>query len=332
MMDAILNYRLGRYLMMSLETKFLIPGMQIAQSIMTPSGQLFLKPGATLKLEHIKLFSLWGIASVNVVLPARFNPARLDSLLPYQETFESVVTAFERVWMLTEYAVNEFRELSGVCIELMIDMDGVVNHLSQLRAYNEYTFLHSLNVAIISGLIGREIGYTGAALKDLILAGLLHDIGKIRIPPEIINKPGKLTVDEMDVVKKHSLHGYELLNELEHIAYETKMGILQHHERLDGSGYPFGLRKNRISLFARIVAIADMYDAMTSERVYRRRMSPCSAVETILGDMHHKLDPNICIVFLKKIRDYFTGKSDLFNNGPDTSHSIPGQSVATDCH
>lgn len=230
----------------------------------------------------------------------------LDWLRLQQETIELVAAAFETLCFYKETPIAECKELVGQYTELMLDVSGVANHLSELRAYNEYTFRHSLNVAIISGLIGKWLGYTGRMLKDLILTGLLHDIGKTLVPLAIINTPGKITAKQMDVVKQHSCHGYELVKKLKHISGEVKFGILQHHERLDGSGYPFGLDKNKITPFARIIAIADMYDAMTHARVYRPKMSPVVAMETLIGDMHHnKLDSDICKVFLNKNTELF---------------------------
>lgn len=314
--------------MLRLERKFLIQGMQIAQSIVTPSGQIFLEQGTILKIEYIKKFVQWGIPRVNVVLPAKFDHSKLHFLMPHWETVELVATAFETVRIFKEVPIAECKELVEFYIELMIDVIGAVHHLSQLRAHNPYTFRHSLNVAIISGLIGKWLGYTGETLKDLILAGLFHDIGKILIPLEILNKSGKLTAKEMDVVKKHSSHGYDFVKGLKETSDEVKISILQNHERLDGSGYPFGLFKDKISVFARIIAIADVYDAMTSERVYRRKLSPFSAVETIVGDMYDKLDPDICIIFLARIQDYLTSSSVLLNNGQDASHSISEQSFS----
>ena len=301
--------------MMRLKTNFLLPGMQISQSILTPSGQVFMEQGTFLTIENIKILAQRGISSVHVVLPSNIDYSKLHFLQPYRETVELVATTFETVRYFNEVTIAQFQELEKVYLELMIDIIRVANYLYQLRCYSDYTFRHSLNVAIISGLIGKWLGYTGKTLKDLILTGLLHDTGKSLVPLAIINAPRKITAKEMEVVKEHPYFGYELLKELENISDEVKIGILQHHERFDGSGYPFGLIKDKISLFARIIAIADMYDAMTNERVYRTKLSPFSALETIAIDMHHKLDPDIGILFMTKIQSYLASNSLLFING-----------------
>lgn len=269
-----------------------------------------------IKPEYLDKLNQWGIQA-DAAWPDR------QHLEPHQKTVEMVIAAFAKAAINKETSSSEFRELAEICLELILDTPAVINHLSRLRTYNEYTFLHSLNVAVISGLIGRELGLSGMAFKNLVLSGLLHDIGKQLIPQAIINKPGALTVREMAIIKEHARHGYELLKELAHIPYETKIGVLQHHERLDGSGYPFGLTKYKISLFARIIAVADSYDAMTSERVYRAKMSPFTAMEAIADNMPHKLDPNICMLFLAKLKEYFTGSPII--KGPAAVIVLPGQ-------
>jgi len=258
---------------MSLRTERLIPGMQVAQSVVSFTGQVLLEGGMDLTPQYIKDLTKWGVSSVDVVIPRRSDNLRRYFSPLYQETIELIAEAFERVRIFEEVPIATFKELAENYIELMLDMVGVIDNLSRVRAHNEYTFNHSLNVAIICGLIGKWLGYTGQNLKDLILTGLLHDIGKAIVPLEILNKPGKLTVDEMDVVKRHPSQGYNLLRKQNDIRDEIKMGILQHHERQDGSGYPQGLTREKICDFGSIVSIADMYDAMTTTRVYRKKMS-----------------------------------------------------------
>jgi putative nucleotidyltransferase with HDIG domain len=243
----------------------------------------------------------------------QINGSKQQFLVHHRRTCELISTAFETERIFSEVPIAEFKELGGYYIELLLDVIRLVEDLSRLWGHNEYSFTHSLNVAIICGTIGKWLGYTGEVLKDLILAGLLHDIGKTFIPLTIINKPRKLSAKEMDVVKEHSSKGYNLLKELDWISSEVKAGVFQHHERLDGSGYPLGLFNEKISFFARIIAIADMYDAMTNERVYRARMSHYSAVQAIIGDIDKKLDRNICMIFLTKTHNFFADNSTLLN-------------------
>lgn len=243
-----------------------------------------------------------------IFLP-KVDYSKRQFLVYHRKTFELISTAFETERIFREVPIAEFKELDGHYTELMTDVIGLIDDLSRLRGHNEYSYRHSLNVAIICGIIGKWSGYTGGILKDLILAGLLHDIGKRFIPLEIIDKPGKLSVKEMDIVEEHSSQGYNLLKELAGISSEVKTGVFQHYERLDGSGYPLGLSNEKISIFARIIAIADMYDAMTNERIYRSQMSPYSAVQVIVADMDKKLDQNICMIFLTRIQNFLVDNS-----------------------
>ncbi|MDU4962466.1 MAG: HD domain-containing phosphohydrolase [Sporomusaceae bacterium] len=237
------------------------------------------------------------------------EPARLHSEMQRQ-TVEAAVTAFTSAAAGRKYA-HEFGQLAGICLKLLLNA-GIANLLAQLRSHSGYTFLHSLNVAVISGLIGHELGISGDRLNSLVLSGLLHDIGKQHVPLAILNKRDRLDPVELAVIRRHAACGYEMLKELPHISLEARRGVLQHHERLDGSGYPLGLPKNKIALFARIIAIADSYDAMTGGRTYRSRLTPYMAIEAITAEMRHRLDKNIGSIFLAKLRDYSSARPNLF--------------------
>lgn len=134
------------------------------------------------------------------------------------------------------------------------------------------------------------------------------------IPVEILNKPGKLTPAEMDFMKTHSMMGYELIKGSSNVSEEVKLGVLQHHERLDGSGYPGGL-SDSIGRIAKIISVADVYDAMTSNRVYRNALSPFFVVQELYNEMFGKLDPSICTVFIYNIREALVGAKVKLSNG-----------------
>lgn len=270
----------------------------------------------TFNPEYLDKLNQWGLSDVSLPAWARSTP--------YKETVEAVIAAFCQAKVNKAATLNEFRELAGICVDVMLDAGEIAEHLSRLRAYDEYTFLHSLNVAVIAGLIGKQAGLSASMLRNLLLSGLLHDIGKQCIPRTILNKQGRLTAGEMAVIKQHARYGYELIKAMT-LPDEIKIGVLQHHERLDGSGYPCGLFNGQISLFARIIAVADSYDAMTSERVYRAKMSPCAALQAIAHDMGHKLDSHIGMLFLAKVEDYFAGRTDLYNQKSDKDAALSGK-------
>lgn len=190
----------------------------------------------------------------------------------------------------------------------------ILNLLQGVRDKNQYMFSHPADVAFISYVIGKWINLQWQELYQLVCAGMLHDIGKAKIRDKILNKSEKLTEAEMEIVRNHPTIGYHILSNLSTLEPEILSGVLSHHERQDGSGYPDGLSGDRISLFGRIIAIADTYDAITSTRSYCSRSSPFRAVEEIQTCSFHTLDPKICQVFINKMTDYYYGSHVRLSN------------------
>ncbi|WP_222427892.1 HD-GYP domain-containing protein [Sporomusa sp. KB1] len=226
----------------------------------------------------------------------------------YDKTLDIISSTFKKVRKFDEVPIAECKELAENYIELMIDIEGVLDNLYRLQTHHEHTFTHSLHVAILTGLLGKWTGFTGTMLKNFILSGLLHDIGKVLVPREILDKPGPLTTEETDIIKLHSEQGYHLLSTCYDVSEEVKLGVLQHHEREDGSGYPFGLKEKDLNICAKFVAIADTYDAMTSDRAYRKKIPPFIAINLMLNQMYGKLDSVICSTLSAKLQNYSINK------------------------
>ena len=168
-----------------------------------------------------------------------------------------------------------------------------VSNIGQLRIHDYYTYTHSINTAILSAIIGREIGLHENKVKDLTLAGLLHDVGKIKIPSNVLYKPGKLTPEEFILITNHALLGYNfIINEMELPDYIAK-GAMEHHERWTGDGYPYRLKGKEISEFGQIIAIADVFDALVSEKVYRNSIPSNDAIRTMLTEESKSFNPEI---------------------------------------
>ena len=180
----------------------------------------------------------------------------------------------------------------------------------------EYSFRHTVNVAVLSGLIAKWMDLKDQEIQDIVLAGLLHDLGKSIIPRDILLKPDSLSNEEMEFIKRHPVAGYNLV---QHEGYSPAvlLGISQHHERMDGSGYPNGLLAKDISLVPRIVAIADVYDAMTSNKAYRQAETPFTVIEELFREMFNKLDPHICSVFLRNVKGRMVGKKVRLSDGSE---------------
>ncbi len=301
-------------------TKDLTPGMIVARDVISEEKVILIGKGVRLSESQITALQNWNVPSLYIDEDIDDNSINMkltkaSFVKEYVKTVEIIVSAFEHIKYFKEVPILQMHELADQRIKLLVNTIGVLEHLQELRLHNGNTFQHSLNVAILSGILGKWLSYKEVELKNLILAGLLHDIGKLFVPLSILDKPDKLSSGEFEVVKKHPQEGYRLVVDLDQIPQNVKLGILQHHERLDRSGYPFGLAGNEIHDYAKVIAIADMYDAMTSDRPYRRRMTPLVVIEAISEQMYSKLDTTLCLTFFDKVKNYFQGSNVLLSNG-----------------
>lgn len=185
-----------------------------------------------------------------------------------------------------------------------------------MRNFSDCTYLHSLNVGMISAIIGKWSGMSDEDQHMLVTCGLFHDIGKLMIPPEILNKPGRLTDEEFKIMKSHTVKGYEIIKDLpldDHI----KNCALMHHEKIDGSGYPYGLKGNEIDEFAKILTIADVYDALTAARIYRGPMCPFDAIEIFEKDGFHLYETKYLLKFLQNVINSYMHSHVILTNGAE---------------
>lgn len=185
--------------------------------------------------------------------------------------------------------------------------------LTKIREKDDYLLEHSLNVAILLASFANYLGMSEDEVQDLSYAGFLHDLGKIKIPDEILHKPGRLTDSEMEVMKGHVKHGVDYLKSTE-IAPPLIQAISEHHERLDGLGYPAGTKGDDISQAGRMLAIADMYDALTADRVYKSGMSSQRAFSILMSDAPTRLDQSLVQQFIKCLGVYPVGSLVLLSN------------------
>lgn len=179
--------------------------------------------------------------------------------------------------------------------------------LIRLKTATEYTYLHSVAVCILMIAVGKQLGLQGEELKQAGMAGLLHDIGKMEVPDEILDKPGKLTDEEFDIMKSHPQRGWELLKSCDGI-HETALDVcLHHHERVDGKGYPEKLSGDALTLFARMGAVCDVYDAISSDRCYKKAWSPAESIHKMASWREGHFDEKVFQAFVKTIGIYPNG-------------------------
>ena len=313
------------------------PGDTLARPVIRDDGYVILAENTMLTLGQISRLRNLNIAFVDIWRPneASAGAPPPDPSTPegfasyYDQTIIQLKTAFSRMRFFKEVPAGELEELVAKKINVLINASGVIHHLSAVERKDDYTFHHSINVAIICGVLGKWMGIQGSDLRELVLAGLLHDIGKTQIPLEVLNKPGKLTDSEMAMMRLHTTHGYSLLLNISAISRSIARTVLEHHERCDGSGYPYAIKANDIHLYAKIIAVADTYDAMTSDRVYQSKRTPFQVVETISQEMFAKLEPSICTVFLNNVHEVFLGTTVYLSNGMEAEVVFLGRYSAS---
>jgi len=213
---------------------------------------------------------------------------------------------------------SNMREITNVLnqmIDEIVKSSNSLVNIIDMKDFDSYTYQHSVNVCVLSCVIGLEYDMPRTRLNNLAIAAILHDIGKIFIDIDIINKPGKLTEEEMDIMKTHSSIGIEKLSLNKFLQYSVTSAILQHHERYDGSGYPFGKKGEEIPTEAQIIAMADVYDAITSKRAYALPIAPPKAYEYITGNSGIAFNPELIEIFARKIAPFPLGIQVRLSNG-----------------
>ncbi|MCM2678337.1 HD-GYP domain-containing protein [Echinimonas agarilytica] len=204
--------------------------------------------------------------------------------------------------------VSAFKELSEGLIDSVFRNPQALTMMTRIRQKDEYLLEHSLNVGILLGVFGRFLRLDESTISDLVLGGLLHDIGKIRIPEAILNKPARLTSEEFQVIKQHVLHGQSIITESDvKLPDITVQVMIQHHEQLNGAGYPHHLTSADISPYGRMASIVDIFDALTGERVYKKAMLPTAALSIIRSMTPEKLDSDLVDSFIRCVHVYPMG-------------------------
>lgn len=305
----------------------------LGKSIYTPDGICLLKAGLVLTNETLKkikehqIFSLYIIDDYSdTIIEDIIKPElRQKSISVIKETFSHI----ERISFcndlqsrnINEYTKREkkyFQSINKIAEELVeniLENKNVLLSLVDIKSMDSYTYAHSVNVAVISLVLGISLNLSKKNLTYLCIGALLHDVGKSFIPSEILQKTGKLTSDEFEIIKKHPRHGYTFLDKFFDLSSHIRLIVLQHHERYDGLGYPAGISKNNISYLARIVSIADVYDALTSDRPYKRAMCPSDSLEYLMSNSGTLFDHNMLDVFCKVIIPFPQGTIVNLSNG-----------------
>jgi len=237
----------------------------------------------------------------------------------YHYALGSVKEVAEKLLSNQEAGIRKTVRMVQRMVDIIADDNRTFLALSTIRMYDDYTFAHSLNVALLAMSLGKRIGMDRKTLENLGLCGLFHDLGKIEVPKEILNKKGKLNESEFEEIKKHSVNSAMLILKLKTDKYRKVhlfVSPFEHHIRYDHSGYPSIDKRRPISLFGRILTIVDVYDAITSPRIYRQTtMSPDSALGIMLADSGKHFDPVLLKAFVNMLGVYPVGTLLVMDNG-----------------
>ena len=310
-------------------------GQILLEDVLSPKGQMVARTGTILNAQILLRMAHYRIDGINVEIPKSEFSAEEDEdfmkdvlstkirsskeFKEFQAKYIAAIESFgvkinEFITRKTKMEDLKLLEETKELYEKNITGIGTINYLLNMREVDDSTYAHSMNVALISRIIGEWSGITGSELDILTLCGLLHDIGKARIPKEVLLKPGKLTDDEYEIMKQHTVYGYELLKD-ENIDPRIKLAALQHHEKYDGSGYPMHVKSDIIEPFSQIVTIADVYDAMTADRCYRAGICPFEVIADFLRGRFSLYNPDFLMVFLNRIVMSYVGAGVLLSNG-----------------
>ena len=219
----------------------------------------------------------------------------------------AVTSMFQEVRMGNAIKVGEAAPLVDEISESITRNPEAFLNLTRLKTKDDYTYMHSVAVCALMIALGKQLGLTGADLKEAGLAGLLHDVGKMMIPDDVLNKPGKLTDEEFDIIKQHPHKGWELLQGSPKITASVLDVCLHHHERVDGTGYPERISGDPFSLFARMAAVCDVYDALTSNRCYKNGWEPAETIRKMAEWRNGHFDERVFQAFVKTIGIYPSG-------------------------
>lgn len=305
-------------------------GMKVASDIYSSNNQLIITKNTVLDeriISRLRFYNIYGflvykdspkieiVEEVSYIEMLRSTPEFKKFNRTYVDTVRNIEHNFTQI----------IEGTNDVDIDVLLEetnrilMEGrngahILEMLHGIRNYDDMTYVHSLNVSLICNIFGNWLRYSPEEIKLLTLSGLLHDIGKMLIPKEIIQKGGKLTPEEYKTVKKHTIKGYQVLKD-KPVDIRIKYTALMHHERCDGSGYPNGFVAEQIDDHAKIVAIADVYDAMTSNRRYRDAICPFDVVDEFERDGFLKYDPGFLMTFLERIVESYLHNLVRLNDG-----------------
>lgn len=282
-------------------------GMVLAKSIYDENGRVLLGYQSVLTNEFIEKLKERGF-------PGIYIEDELSKDIDVQEPITQELRN-RGVEALRNNNIDATLDVAKQIVDQLLESAVVSIDMVDLRTFDDYTYRHSVNVSVLSTIIGMNLQLSREYIEELAIAAILHDIGKIMVDPIILNKPGKLTAEEFTEVQMHPEYAYEILKKRFDISARTRAGILSHHENEDGTGYPHKLKGSQIYQYAKIVHVADVFDALTSRRPYKEAYARSEAVEYLMASGGSLFDTNIVKNFLKSVSVYPVGMTVTLSTG-----------------
>ena len=280
------------------------------------TGAILIPNGTAMTRAYIDKLVMNGVRTVFIrdeIIPEGWKNEKLAN--EYSKVEKSLDNIFAEVESGRNIQSENIEKEMEHFVNVISSERDIMTQMRLLHKKDDYTFDHSLGVSVLAIALGKWLDYSEEMILDLSIAALFHDIGKLKVPDTIVKKPGKLTEEESLIMKKHSYYSYEMLAQTNKFNDDILLGVLQHHERIDGSGYPNGVKGDKIHEFAKIIAICDIYHAITSRRVYKDKDSPLRAADCLRRESFSSLDPYITQIFLKNISKFYVGNKVLLSNG-----------------
>ena len=317
------------------KTRSVTPGMKIDQAIVDRLGRVLVARGSVLN-EYV-IESLLNLGIMNIYIQdgeAEPDDDKIVISKAAEKQIEKLYTEDRSKLKLSNsvkkrvaegiqfiYSGDMSPEVSDATASITNDLldaidsnDAIAIDISALKTSDEYTFKHSVDVATISMILAKQQGLSRQQIYEIGVAGLLHDIGKTKVPLEILNKPARLNDEEFAIMKQHSVYSYRMVQNNPDFNNEIALTVLQHHEKINGSGYPMGVSESQITPYAKILSVADIYDALVTERPYKPAFTQRDAVEMIMS-MTNELDMKAMKSFLESMILYPVGSIVELSNG-----------------
>lgn len=292
--------------------------MKVAKTVYSSDGRALLSRGSQIKPTYVQKLKEAGIFWIYTD-DEKTRDIVIRDVVSEETKREMLVMVKEVINKLKngkiKYDISKICDIVDKMVDEVLSHKDIMIHILDVRSYEDYLYAHSVSTSIFTVVCGIAHKYNKIKLRDLGVGSLLHDVGKIKVPPEVLDKPGKLNDKEWEAMKQHTVWGFEMLRQQKELNLLSTHVSYQHHERCDGCGYPRGLSKSEILDYAKIVSISDVYDALTADRVYRNKFLPHQAMEIIQAGQDSQFTPDLITKFFENVAMYPVGSQVELSNG-----------------